>query len=72
MILSDNINYSNFKAFLAKNNINHKDVAKFLEISPPSFSRKITRFNNAKFTQEEILKLSKHYNLCIDEYFFST
>lgn len=39
------------------------DLAKYLEISPQRFSAKLNETNGAEFTQSEIFKIKKKYQL---------
>ena len=67
------MNGSKLKSIMVLNGDTIRDLAKFLDISPQSVSKKINE-NQSEFKQGEIAKIKERYNLSADqveEIFFS-
>ena len=61
------------KIIMMKNGDNGLTLSKYLDISRSTLSAKMSENNKSEFTQSEILKIKKRYNLTayeIDEIFF--
>ena len=56
--------YGEFKAFLAKNNIQHKEVAEALNITPQTLSLKMN--GKMEFSVPQIRILCNKYNISAD------
>ena len=56
--------YGDFKAFLAKNNIQHKEVAEVLNITPQTLSMKMN--GKMEFSVPQIRILCNKYNISAD------
>lgn len=62
------------KIIMMKNGDNGLTLSKYLDISRSTLSAKMSENNKSEFTQSEILKIKKRYNLTayeIDEIFFN-
>lgn len=60
--------YLKLKGFLAENQIKSQDVAKLLDLTETTFSKKINR-NGQDFNAEEIRNMCKEYDLDANIYF---
>ena len=60
--------YLKLKGFLAENQIKSQDVAKLLDLTETTFSKKINR-NGQDFNAEEIRIMCKEYDLDANVYF---
>ena len=60
--------YLKLKGFLAENQIKSQDVARLLDLTETTFSKKINR-NGQDFNAEEIRIMCKEYDLDANVYF---
>lgn len=60
--------YLKLKGFLAENQIKSQDVARLLDLTETTFSKKINR-NGQDFNAEEIRNMCKEYGLDANIYF---
>ena len=67
-LMEKKLPYLKLKGFLAENQIKSQDVAKLLELTETTFSKKINR-NGQDFNAEEIRIMCKEYDLDANVYF---
>lgn len=67
-LMEKKLPYLKLKGFLAENQIKSQDVAKLLDLTETTFSKKINR-NGQDFNAEEIRIMCKEYDLDANVYF---
>lgn len=63
------IPYGKFKGYLAENGIKQSEVAKLLEITESTLSKKLNRKRNADFSKDEVVTLCRTYGLDANLFF---
>lgn len=64
-----NTGYTKFKAWMKENGVKNSDIAKLLDITEATASKKLN--GTSDFTVEEIRTICTHYSISADTYFIA-